>query len=117
MARIRVDGTLLTTSLVTMHTVNNNVQATFVEIRITNDDTVDRLPEVQFIPQGQSAAAKYKEFAPQAGNAVRAGETVVIRRYPMLDAGDFIQAKKDSAPGGSTNDVLHISMGIVEESV
>ena len=112
MARIGKDPLQLTASLVTQHTVNTSVQATFVEITVTNHDTVERIVTVHFVPTGGSASAANKILEHQAGeNALQPGE---MRRYqfvPYLDAGDFIQAMADSAAQ------VTFGLSVLEEAV
>jgi len=111
MARIGKDPLQLTASLVTQHIVNSGVQATFVEMTMTNHDTVERIVTVHFVPNGGSASAANKILEHQAAeNALQPGE---MRRYqfiPYRDAGDFIQAKASAAA------VVTFLLSILEEA-
>lgn len=110
---VAVDGTALTNSLATKYTVPASKVALCVEIVLCNDDTAERIVEIQFIESGQSAAVGRKVVAQQAGTpfAMTAGETRAYSFNCMLEAGDFIQAKAD------TGSVVAMRMGITLKEV
>ncbi len=95
MARINIDGELLTGSLTNAHTINTSVEAKLIEIMLTNTDTSARQAEVQFIATGQSAASKYKVIAMTGGVNIPAGVTQIYRFNQFLKTGDKINWKAD----------------------
>lgn len=110
-SRVRVDGILLTGSLVTMGAVvPSGVQETFIEITLHNTDTVARTANVHFIKLGDVAADKNKVIGHVAGNQLEPGETRVYPFQPMLGTGDFVQAEADVTAK------IAFSAGILRES-
>lgn len=111
MARIGIDGVLLGTSLTSGHTISaiTNIQATLIELSLTNHDSVDRWAEVQFIKNGQSAGNLYKVIAQQAGTAIGPGEEQIYRFNQFLETGDDIQWKASAAG------VITAKLSVLEE--
>ncbi len=94
-----VDGVLLTNALVTEYTVPASKQMIAIEIVLCNTDTTTTYyPTVEFIESGGSAAGGKIVLGPASAgsNGMLPGEHRVYTFNPMLDAGDFIQAKADT---------------------
>ncbi len=106
-----VVGTLLTGSLATLYTVPSGKAVLAYNINLLNvDSAVTYYPEIQAIPSGQSAGARYQRHMPQAagGNGLLPGESRPYVGNPMWAAGEFIQARE---AGGTANKIA-FSMGL-----
>jgi hypothetical protein len=90
---VAIAPALMGAALSTDYTVPANTKAIVKEIILYNSDTVDRIPEIHFVPSGGAAGNANKIW----GAAIAAGETVVIALNTVLAAGDFIQSKADAA--------------------
>lgn len=112
---VEVQGTLLTGSLATLLTVAANRVVLAIELHFLNvDTTVTYYPEVQFIPTGQSAAARYQVILPNTGgaNGLAPGESRTYSFKPMLAAGTIVQARE---AGGVANKIsIHLGATLKE---
>lgn len=111
-SRIRIDGILLTDSLVAMGSpVVSGVQHTFIEITCYNSDTVAHQVDVHFIKTGGAAGLLNQVIGEGSANELKAKETRTYPFQPMMGFGDFIEAKAD------TTLKVAFSAGILRESV
>ena len=98
MARIVIPPVLLTASLVTHHTVNTSVQATFISASFLNRDTVVQRVDLHFVPSGGSSDGTNQVIGLLAGeNELEPGEMRHYEWVHFLGTGDFIEAKASTA--------------------
>lgn len=97
MAHERVDRQFLPAALATIHTVNNNLKATFVEFTFHNTAEGFQNVYVRFVPNGAASAASHQVIGTKARQTLRPGETRIYSFQPFLNPGDFIQWRASSA--------------------
>jgi hypothetical protein len=102
-----VTGTALTTSLVTLYTVQANTRVRVNELLLCNTDTTARTFTVNFVDSGDTAAVKNTVFTVAP---IGAKDTLTLGLDQVLEAGDFVQASADAA------DVVSIRLSGVEVS-
>ena len=111
-SRLRIDGILLTDSLVARGSpVAANVQHTFIEITCYNSDTVAHQVDVHFIKTGGAAGILNQVIGEGTDNELKAKETRTYPFQPMLGVGDFIEAK------AAVTGKVAFSAGILRESL
>ena len=112
MAKQTTTPVLLTTGLVTQHTVSSGQQPSLVVLHMVHTHSSVVNVEVQFIDSGQTANDKYIIVETQTGtNELAAGETRDMPRVMFKDAGAFLQARADVASK------IAFFASILEESV
>ena len=97
MAKIAKPPVQLTTSFITGYTVSTDMQATLIEIRLFNGDTVSRTPVVRIVNQGGTPGNEHEIIGSGAASILIAKEDYALKMEQYLEAGDFIELKADAA--------------------